>query len=1197
VGLLLAVAALGGLAAQDFTVPFGFSMERAADRAASYVALAFDPHGRAIASIEDGGLVWFEDVDGDGFFETSGDFSQDFAGVQGLCWLGGRMFVSGVAEGRSGLWRVTTSEDGRSAVSRELLAEVRPTGAPSLEHGAHAVVPGPDGLLYWVLGDHVELATPPDPASPIPHGYLGSVLPVLADPFGQGATVRFPAGHVVRVDPATGAWSFHSTGLRNAYDLAFDAEGELFTCDSDMEWDAGLPWYRPVRFLHLVPGGEYGWRRGSAPWPEDWLDGLPALLDVGRGSPTGLASCDGAGFPLYYDGAILAGDWTNGRILALFPERRGASFGGRIETLLQAQQGLSVTDLAFGPDGALYFVGGGRGTLGRLQRLVYRGPGPSAGQRRLGRPHRAATWLRDAPGEDFLVARLAELGELDPVLRRRACESLAFARRLPEGAQERLCARLDDSDRWVRFAARRALERHGCACAPAWDPLSVGAAERALAALFAPVAPAPPPVAELGSERSAEEWLAQLRVFGLLLAERPDAVGPEVRRRAGAALLAGFPHADRRVARAQAELLARLPVPGALAALVQALSRETDRAQRLHFLRCAAAVEDGWTAELARPVLAFLEQARGWQGGASYGGYVEHLADDVSAHFTPQERIAMARDVRGPAPIGPRCLAAWMAGADADTVEQLVGPLQYAWGRMPDLLAAERLDAERGSVVSALPGVPSPSLAAFLRRQLDGAPTLRVPVLGALARIGFAEDFPRLIEGLDLPEPRVRDECARALARIDRAPEGSGAYRIALALAQRLGADRGSAYLELVEHWARVAESTAGAAAVAAESGAPAEWSGALRYWERWAAARFPGFETAVDDLRRPVWDLDAIDRFLERSAARSGSAGRGARVFAEASCATCHVLGEAGGSAAGWGPDLAGVTRRFDRRSVLEAILFPSQAVSDQYATSIVETVEGGVHEGRLLGDDARGVVLRTREGERLSIPRDRVAEVRPSPLSSMPEGLLEGLTLEQIKDLLAFLAADGRLEGPEPQGWTRLFDDEHRNLWEGDVALWKIRGGALVGRSRGLERSAYLVSKQSWGDFELEFDVRLTDGEGNSGALYHVDAATVGDGDPVAYQADVGAQYWGSLFAGDGRGVLASPDDAAWRAVVDRSGWNHFWVRVAGRRQTIEVNGLRTVDVEDDALGAGPLAFQLHAGPAMEVRFQNARLLAGER
>ena len=45
-------------------------------------------------------------------------------------------------------------------------------------------------------------------------------------------------------------------GLRNHFDIAFNALGDLFTYDSDMEWDVGTPWYRPTRIYHLVSGGE-----------------------------------------------------------------------------------------------------------------------------------------------------------------------------------------------------------------------------------------------------------------------------------------------------------------------------------------------------------------------------------------------------------------------------------------------------------------------------------------------------------------------------------------------------------------------------------------------------------------------------------------------------------------------------------------------------------------------------------------------------------------------------------------------------------------------------------------------------------------------------------------------------------------------------------------------------------------------------
>ena len=68
-----------------------------------------------------------------------------------------------------------------------------------------------------------------------------------------------------------------------------------------MEWDVGLPWYRPVRVNPLPdPAAEFGWRNGSGVWPSYFFDSLPATLDVGRGSPTGVTFYQASQFPDEY---------------------------------------------------------------------------------------------------------------------------------------------------------------------------------------------------------------------------------------------------------------------------------------------------------------------------------------------------------------------------------------------------------------------------------------------------------------------------------------------------------------------------------------------------------------------------------------------------------------------------------------------------------------------------------------------------------------------------------------------------------------------------------------------------------------------------------------------------------------------------------------------------------------------------------
>ena len=76
-------------------------------------------------------------------------------------------------------------------------------------------------------------------------------------------------------------------GYRNEYDIDFDANGEIFAFDSDMEWDIGTPWYRPTRIAHATGGSDLGWRSGSGKWPVYYPDSLPPVLDIGPGSPTG----------------------------------------------------------------------------------------------------------------------------------------------------------------------------------------------------------------------------------------------------------------------------------------------------------------------------------------------------------------------------------------------------------------------------------------------------------------------------------------------------------------------------------------------------------------------------------------------------------------------------------------------------------------------------------------------------------------------------------------------------------------------------------------------------------------------------------------------------------------------------------------------------------------------------------------------
>jgi len=141
-------------------------------------------------------------------------------------------------------------------------------------------------------GDVIEFQTTAEGAplqtSPLRYVYEGDLVqPRYEDAGGQSGAVKAPAGAIVRTDTEGSFVELFAGGLRNAYDLAFNREGDLFTADSDTEGDMGLPWYRPPRVYHVVPSADFGWRSGWAVWPDYYLDNFPPVFDLKRGSPTG----------------------------------------------------------------------------------------------------------------------------------------------------------------------------------------------------------------------------------------------------------------------------------------------------------------------------------------------------------------------------------------------------------------------------------------------------------------------------------------------------------------------------------------------------------------------------------------------------------------------------------------------------------------------------------------------------------------------------------------------------------------------------------------------------------------------------------------------------------------------------------------------------------------------------------------------
>jgi putative heme-binding domain-containing protein len=962
-----------------FRVPPGFEVTEFADSqlANNIFSITIDPRGRVVVS-GPGYIRVLVDDDGDGKADRAIDIADGpKEGAQGLFWEGSWLYFTG--DGGLRRYRVE-NVDGHARGPSELIRAMRTGG----EHNAHSILRGPDGWLYVLCGN----------STGIDKNFAQLTTSPIKEPV---------AGCVLRFSPDLRTSEIVADGFRNAYRMDFNADGELFTFDSDNERCVSLPWYEPTRFYHVIPAGHYGWQapQRAETWrmPPYFCDVIAPIATLGRGSPTGVVCYRHKQFPAEYQGGFFLLDWTFGRVYFVSLQRAGATYTAQKRVFLESigDNGFAPTDAVVHPaTGDLFISIGGRGTRGAVYRVRY----PDG----LNQATAKKTPSSATPSRVLLShgmdERLAECSSSDDLARRRGLE---YARRLENKLpRDRLLAiareNWDHSDRDVRAAAARLFG----AIAPR--------AQRALAGKLTPIqeitrglgiyATDPSPVvrraAALIADKTlpAETRLAAVRLLQLALGDlmalsakgtvwegysaRRSKIDKGLVVSALPALRSAFPASASELDRELSRTLAMLEDDAThlLPRVMKLIDPTSDPVSDIHYLIVAArlrgprtlavtqAVADGLLRLDQKLAERHMNRDRNWP--LRLGElYAELARKDPQLHEAVLSSPEFGRPDHALFALSPgfdrnRAAEVFLARATRDE--------SYPWS------------AGLVELVGALPeGRSLPVLrGAWEKAGVDEA------ILLVLARHPQAIDQAKFLNGLNSPQLATVRLCLRALEQLPAQSDRSEIFALVRALRRQTdGRQEKELAAEIVERLRRLTHEQS--------LGTDKE------VWADWFSKKYP-------DLASQLGNADGVDvagwtKRMEKVDWSGGEPERGRAVYVRATCTSCHSGPQT------LGPDLHGVASRFSRGDLFTAILQPSKDVSPRYRTLLVATADGKVYQGLVIYEAVDSLLLQTGAATTVRIAVDQIVTRRFTPTSLMPAGLLDKLTDREIADLYAYL------------------------------------------------------------------------------------------------------------------------------------------------------------------------------------------------
>ena len=973
-----------------------------------------------------------EDTDGDGKADKVTVFADDvFPVPMGIAieerWKAGKYAGCRVFVGNSPDLLVLEDTDGDDKADKRY-ALLTGFGGIDSDHGVHGMVLALDGKLYFTHGDGC-CSVQQDKSE------RAQNFDVVDK---SGRHVRSDQlGNTLRVNLDGTQFETLANRQRNNYEAAVDSFGHVFVSDNDDDGNRG------VRMIWIMDGGNYGYRTSPRHWGEELPGIVPKLVGIGNGSPCGILVYEGDLFPAEYRGAVLQID-AGTRQVSFHPlTRHGAAFRTEYKVLLGGDDPwFRPIDATVAPDGSLlvcdWYDGGVGGhrfqdqTTGRIFRVTPKDKKATvpmlnfatidgqiaALQSPVVAARFAARQLLVEQGEKPLPAlkKLFDTGSLQN--RGRALSVIAG---LGNAGRPTLLAALKDEEPRIREQALRILTR---------DVSRQSLVEPAVAKQAPPRA-----VAELRN----------------VLVRDSD---PGVRRELLLALRDVVPDSGAKPRHLTLEEQAELTV--------QQLALDWDGRDRFYLeavvLACRNRDKDFFARLFTDASNMLRHEKEPVASRWALPPYYPVTTNDAFLH---------TRDELPPASTASKIVGlAWALGVpealpvlgqihDSGAAGNLTEGVDIAVSSIRDPRAAEFVaerfakskDVGRRRDLLALlgrklandwrPALAASSVKTVLEQSLE-ADELRVAAITTIARSGakdYAGTLVKLAGSAATPTSarqaaiealgQLRHEPARAMVESlvkDSSNEKEAGPLALAAIAARAhleSGDKGQAFLagvikdtkqplNLRKKAVHVLASLGNGGRQLFDIARKNDFPGDLRT-ETMAVLHSHPDQRLAEDARRELplpqtaqgEPLPPIRELL----ARQGDAARGEKVFFRErsdACIRCHRVRGLGN----WvGPELSSIGVKYGKDALLDAILNPSASISFGYQTSAIATTDGRVLSGLVVHQSPEELVLKTAEGQRVTIPAGDVEERKEVNKSVMPDGLATTMSSGELVDLLAYL------------------------------------------------------------------------------------------------------------------------------------------------------------------------------------------------